>query len=134
MSSNNYSRLASASPKVRKFARELGVDINKVSGSERQGRVTESDIKLFKTFLKLKKRKNYYFINREKTRIKFFKSKNKNYNKQYLENSGLNILAFFVKNIYKVFQKLKKLKLNTTDIFEVNLIKKNKIFFAKFLF
>ncbi len=47
MSSNNYSRLASASPKVRKFARELGVDINKVSGSERQGRVTESDIKLF---------------------------------------------------------------------------------------
>ena len=37
----------SASPKVRKFARELGIDINKVSGSERQGRVTESDIKLF---------------------------------------------------------------------------------------
>ncbi|MDC3058851.1 2-oxo acid dehydrogenase subunit E2 [Candidatus Pelagibacter sp.] len=37
----------SASPKVRKFARELGVDIGKVSGSERQGRVTESDIKLF---------------------------------------------------------------------------------------
>ncbi len=37
----------SASPKVRKFARELGIDISKVSGSERQGRVTESDIKLF---------------------------------------------------------------------------------------
>ena len=37
----------SASPKVRKFARELGIDINKVSGSERKGRVTESDIKLF---------------------------------------------------------------------------------------
>ena len=37
----------SASPKVRKFARELGIDINKVSGSERQGRVTESDVKLF---------------------------------------------------------------------------------------
>ena len=42
----NYSTV-SASPKVRKFARELGIDINKVSGSERQGRVTESDIKLF---------------------------------------------------------------------------------------
>ncbi len=37
----------SASPKVRKFARELGIDINKVSGSERQGRVTERDVKLF---------------------------------------------------------------------------------------
>ena len=37
----------SASPKVRKFARELGIDINKVSGSERKGRVIESDVKLF---------------------------------------------------------------------------------------
>ena len=26
-----------ASPKVRKFARELGIDISKVAGSERQG-------------------------------------------------------------------------------------------------
>ena len=47
MSSNNSSSLVAASPKVRKFARELGIDINKVSGSERQGRVTENDIKLF---------------------------------------------------------------------------------------
>ena len=39
--------LSSASPKVRKFARELGVDINQVKGSERKGRVIESDIKLF---------------------------------------------------------------------------------------
>ena len=36
-----------ASPKARKFARELGVDINKVKGSERGGRVTDADIKLF---------------------------------------------------------------------------------------
>ena len=43
----NFSSIASASPKVRKFARELGLDINKVPGSERQGRVTESDVKLF---------------------------------------------------------------------------------------
>ena len=43
----NFSSKASASPKVRKFARELGVDINKVPGSERQGRVIESDVKLF---------------------------------------------------------------------------------------
>ena len=39
--------ISSASPKVRKFARELGVDINQVIGSERKGRVIESDIKLF---------------------------------------------------------------------------------------
>ncbi len=39
--------ISSASPKVRKFARELGVDINQVTGSERKGRVIESDVKLF---------------------------------------------------------------------------------------
>ena len=43
----DFSGTTSASPKARKFARELGVDINKVSGSERKGRVTENDIKLF---------------------------------------------------------------------------------------
>ena len=36
-----------ASPKTRKFARELGVNINQISGSERQGRVIERDIKNF---------------------------------------------------------------------------------------
>ena len=35
----------SASPKVRKFARELGANINQIVGSERGGRVTEQDIK-----------------------------------------------------------------------------------------
>ena len=36
-----------ASPKVRKFARELGVDVNLVSGTQRLGRVIENDIKKF---------------------------------------------------------------------------------------
>ena len=36
-----------ASPKARKFARELGVNINQISGSERKGRVIESDVKTF---------------------------------------------------------------------------------------
>jgi len=44
---NKVIGISSASPKVRKFARELGVDINQVSGSERGGRVIESDVKLF---------------------------------------------------------------------------------------
>ena len=44
---NKVFNISSASPKVRKFARELGVDINQVKGSERKGRVIESDVKLF---------------------------------------------------------------------------------------
>ena len=39
--------IKSASPKVRKFARELGANINKVKGSQRSGRVTEEDVKIF---------------------------------------------------------------------------------------
>ena len=44
---NKVFNISSATPKVRKFARELGVDINQVKGSERKGRVLESDVKLF---------------------------------------------------------------------------------------
>ena len=44
---NKVFNISSASPKVRKFARELGVDINQVAGSERKGRVIESDVKSF---------------------------------------------------------------------------------------
>ena len=36
-----------ATPKVRKFARELGVDISNLNGSERNGRITEEDVKNF---------------------------------------------------------------------------------------
>ncbi|MDB3949216.1 2-oxo acid dehydrogenase subunit E2 [Candidatus Pelagibacter sp.] len=41
------SEASSASPKVRKFARELGVNINEIAGSERQGRIVEDDVKNF---------------------------------------------------------------------------------------
>ena len=41
------SEILSASPKVRKFARELGVNINEIVGSERQGRIVEDDVKNF---------------------------------------------------------------------------------------
>ena len=44
---SGLANISSASPKVRKFARELGVDINQITGSERKGRVIESDVKLF---------------------------------------------------------------------------------------
>ncbi len=46
-SKNNISNISSASPKARKFARELGVDINQVAGSQKDGRVVEDDIKKF---------------------------------------------------------------------------------------
>jgi pyruvate dehydrogenase E2 component (dihydrolipoamide acetyltransferase) len=36
-----------ASPKARKFAREVGLNINKIQGSEKRGRVIENDIKKF---------------------------------------------------------------------------------------
>ena len=40
-------KIVSASPKARKFARELGADLNLVKGTQREGRVSESDIKKF---------------------------------------------------------------------------------------
>ena len=46
-SKNNIWDISSASPKARKFARELGVDINQVVGSQKDGRVVEDDIKKF---------------------------------------------------------------------------------------
>ena len=55
---NDTSSVTLASPKVRKFARELGVDIQKVVGSERKGRVVESDIKLFVSSYSNKKTEN----------------------------------------------------------------------------
>jgi pyruvate dehydrogenase E2 component (dihydrolipoamide acetyltransferase) len=36
-----------ASPAIRKFARELGVDLNQVSGSGRKGRITREDVQQF---------------------------------------------------------------------------------------
>ena len=36
-----------ASPKVRKFARELGTNISDIKGSQRSGRITEEDVKQF---------------------------------------------------------------------------------------
>ena len=54
--------ISSASPKARKFARELGVDITQVLGSEKDGRVIEEDIKKFVS----SKPKNINEINEDK--------------------------------------------------------------------
>ena len=40
-------KIVSASPKVRKLAREFGADIYQIQGSQRKGRVSEEDIKSF---------------------------------------------------------------------------------------
>ena len=52
---NNQNVLAS--PKARKFARELGVEVKDIVGSERLGRVIEKDIKKFIS-LKINKKEN----------------------------------------------------------------------------
>jgi pyruvate dehydrogenase E2 component (dihydrolipoamide acetyltransferase) len=44
---HEYQSIKSASPKIRKFARELGVDIQLVDGSARKGRILEEDVKKF---------------------------------------------------------------------------------------
>ena len=41
LSQKKVTNISSASPKARKFARELGVDINEVAGSEKDGRVID---------------------------------------------------------------------------------------------
>jgi len=43
--SNKDENVTGASPKIMKFARELGISINQINGSARQGRVSEQDIK-----------------------------------------------------------------------------------------
>ena len=90
-----------ASPKVRKFARELGIDINKVAGSERQGRVTESDVKLFvasKSNESVKnENRNYETIKQEYSHAEFGKieikdiPRVKKLSSKYLMNSWNNI-------------------------------------------
>ena len=39
--------IISASPKVRKLAREFGADIYQIQGSQRKGRVSEDDVKTY---------------------------------------------------------------------------------------
>ncbi len=61
----------SASPKARKFARELGANINQIIGSERGGRVTEQDIKNYiNSKIKNTSESNIPNINNEKKNIK----------------------------------------------------------------
>ena len=67
-----------ATPKVRKFARELGANVYDIEGSERKGRVTEHDVKSYianqlnsenKKFSKIKKM-NSITQNLEKLKLK----------------------------------------------------------------
>ena len=60
---NTSHDISYASPKARKFARELGVDIRQVVGSEKDGRVIEDDIKKFIS----SKSKNTYEVKESKS-------------------------------------------------------------------
>ena len=98
----NDNSLALASPKVRKFARELGVNINSIYGSERQGRVTETDIKKYisnnqKASLDRKEEKSPKKINLEYAHSEFGEIETKDMPRvkklasTYLMNSWSNI-------------------------------------------
>jgi len=43
----NENKKVLATPKIRKFARELGADLTKIVGSERKGRIIEEDVKKY---------------------------------------------------------------------------------------
>ena len=101
MTSNDNPLIVAASPKVRKFARELGLDINKIPGSERQGRVTENDIKLFVS-AKSNQNKENKIIDNDKIKVEFSHAdfgeievkdipRVKKLSSKYLSNSWLNI-------------------------------------------
>ena len=101
MSEKDFITIVPASPKARKFARELGVDINKVTGSKRQGRVTESDIKLFVSNKSIQKKK-VQTNNEEKIKLEYSHSefgeietkdipRVKKLSAKYLMNSWTNI-------------------------------------------
>jgi pyruvate dehydrogenase E2 component (dihydrolipoamide acetyltransferase) len=93
----DFSSITSASPKVRKFARELGVDISKVAGSERQGRITESDIKFFVATKSNENHKNINEIKQEYSHSEFGKieikdiPRIKRLSSKYLMTSWTNI-------------------------------------------
>ena len=67
ISEKKIKKISSASPKARKFARELGVNINQVVGSEKDGRVIEDDIK---KFVSSKTANNYQTKEIKPTKIK----------------------------------------------------------------
>ena len=64
----------SASPKARKFAREVGADLHLVKGSQREGRINEDDIKVFIKKSLLKKDEN---LNQEFNHSEFGKIETK---------------------------------------------------------
>ena len=58
-----------ASPKVRKFSRELGANVSQIKGTERKGRITEEDVKFFISN-QLSKPKNFTENDQSSNKIK----------------------------------------------------------------
>ena len=66
------SQIIHASPKVRKFARQLGADISQLKGSERNGRITENDVRNFiKNQIKKQENTPKKSIKDEKKKLEF---------------------------------------------------------------
>ena len=103
MSKKEFVTIVPASPKVRKFARELGVDINKIEGSERDGRVIEDDIKLVEknaTLIKVQKKKFNNF-NLNISNISWSKDLEKNYKTPIIVIANEFFDCFPIQQFYK---------------------------------
>jgi len=77
-----------ASPKVRKFARELGANVSQIKGTERKGRITEEDIK--------------NFINNQLSKPKNFTENDKSLNKIKSEFNHSDFGEIEIKDIPRV--------------------------------
>ncbi len=73
-----------ASPKARKFARELGVNVKEIIGTQRLGRVVEDDIKNF-----VSKKISLNFENKEEKKDKKIKSEYNHSDFGEIENSNM---------------------------------------------
>ncbi len=93
----------------------------------------ESDIRFLKLFISIRRKPKYFTLkNKSGNEIRIYESKRKINKRIFLENEGVNLLSFFVSNITKVHSIFKKKKMPITQIFNVKLIKNNRIFFARF--
>jgi len=83
--------------------------------------------------LNIKKQKHYYtFRAKNDTQVRLYENLKKLKTKYSLESEGTNVLSFFIKDIKKTHSLLIKNKIKVSKIFNVKLIKTNKIFFSRF--
>jgi hypothetical protein len=93
----------------------------------------KSDIEIFKLLLIIKKqKKNFTLKTKNNTEVRLYENFKKVKSTVFLEHEGINVLSFYIADIKKARSILVKNKIKVSKIFEVKLLKKNKIFFSRF--